>query len=456
MNHFKFTIENFRCFAEMQTLELGQPEVGKAGSGITYIVGANNSGKTTVIEGLWLKKGQYLNDSERKTPQTQLPEFKLYSDNTTVKKTVKLLRANAYLFIEDPDRANDSELFEIVSSRRHWESTANGTDSTSNIVAASAIGGNPRTQQNVQTAIFLKAIESDPTKYTDFTNLVKRVIPEFTGWAVGFESHPYIKYISSDGTNHKADFLGDGVISIIRILAHLFEARDTGLIIDEPELSLHPLAQKRLIKLIAEYAEKRQIIISTHSPYFVSWEYIANGAKLNRVTKVGDTNSKIFTLGTPTKYSSLVNGANWQQPFLMDEVAKEIFFANDKILFLEGQEDVGLLRNEFQNSDINLFGYGVRGYTNFKFALAMAKDLGFEKVGAILDKGTNEDLVLAELTQLFNSYKVVQWNKSDIRDKPETTYPPKEGYFDQSGNKKSTGLLDDYEAKIDTIKDYFN
>ncbi|NVN96601.1 MAG: AAA family ATPase, partial [Bacteroidetes bacterium] len=180
MNYSKFTIKNFRCFTEEQTLQFAQPEIDKIGSGITYIVGANNSGKTTIIEGLWIKKGHYLNDSERKE---QPPEFKLYSDSTNIKKTVRLLRDNAYLFIEDPDResSQNTDLFEVVSSRRHWESTANGTDSSNNVVAGSAIGGNPRNQQNVQTAIFLKAIESDSKKYEDFTNLVKRIIPEFTG-----------------------------------------------------------------------------------------------------------------------------------------------------------------------------------------------------------------------------------------------------------------------------------
>lgn len=454
MNYLKFTIKNFRCFTEEQTLQLAQPENDKIGSGITYIVGANNSGKTTVIEGLWIKKDHFINDSEKKK---DLPEFKLYSNDGTVKKTVQLLNVNAFRFVEVPSRSNNenADLFEIVSSRRQWESVANGTDTSTNVVAGSAVGGNPRNQQNIQTAIFLKDIEADPVKYEKFTNLVKRIIPEFTSWAVGFENQPYIKYISSDGTNHRSDFLGDGVISIIRILAHLFEDRKTGLIIDEPELSLHPLAQKRLIKLIAEYAQKRQVIISTHSPYFVSWEYITNGAKLNRVTKVGDSNSKIFTLGDSSKYLGLVNGANWKQPFLMDEVAKEIFFANDKILFLEGQEDVGLLRKEFINTDIHLFGYGVRGCNNFKFALSLAKDLGFEKVGTIIDKGVNEDLILAELTPLFNTYKIIQWDKSDIRDKTEITYPKKDGYFDENGNKKPAELLEDYEEKINTIKFYY-
>lgn len=48
----KFTIENYKCFATKQTLIFATPSEGKMGSGITYIVGANNSGKTTVLEEL--------------------------------------------------------------------------------------------------------------------------------------------------------------------------------------------------------------------------------------------------------------------------------------------------------------------------------------------------------------------------------------------------------------------
>ena len=106
---------------------------------------------------------------------------------------------------------------------------------------------------------------------------------------------------------------------------------------------MHPEAQKKLVKVIAECAQKRQIILSTHSPYFVSWEYIKNGAVLNRVTKHNDKFSEIYTMKPYKNYESLVDGDNWQQPFLMDVVAREIFF-HDSILFVEGQEDVGLLK----------------------------------------------------------------------------------------------------------------
>lgn len=66
MSYTKFTIKNFRCFAKEQSLHLAKPIYDKVGSGITYIVGANNSGKTTIIESIWIKKDHYLNDSEKK------------------------------------------------------------------------------------------------------------------------------------------------------------------------------------------------------------------------------------------------------------------------------------------------------------------------------------------------------------------------------------------------------
>ena len=165
------------------------------------------------------------------------------------------------------------------------------------ILSSSTLGVSPRKQpNNVPVAGMLANIDKAQDKYDDFTKLVRKILPEFSDWNVGYESQPYIQYNSGDGISHKSDFLGDGVISVIRILAHLFNEESAGLIIDEPELSLHPLAQKKLIKLIAEYAQHRQIIIATHSPYFISWDYIKNGATPNRIAKNGDTNSHIHTL----------------------------------------------------------------------------------------------------------------------------------------------------------------
>ncbi len=458
MNYSKFTVSNFRCFEAEEELILAQPIKGKLGSGITYIVGANNSGKTTLIESMWIKKDHYLNDSEKRKIS---PLFKFYKDDKSI-RTVKLLRDNAYVFIEEPDRTNNDDLFEVISSRRHWESAASGNTKALDVVKESAGAENPRKQQaSVQIALYLKDIEKNADKYKSFTEFVQRVIPEFTSWAVGFENHPYIKYISSDGVSHKADFLGDGVISVIRILAHLYENRGSGLIIDEPELSLHPLAQKRLIKIIAECAEKRQIIISSHSPYFINWEYLKNGAVLNRVAKKDDTTSEIFTIKGCEKYEKLIKAANWQQPFLMDVVSKELFF-QDNVLFLEGQEDVGLLGPYFKNEEINLFGYGVRGCGNFEFALELAKDLGIKKAAVLIDSPADkaldksENTVKTKLEYNYKDYKILQWNKADIRDKKAFSLNEKNGYFDAEGKLKPIDQQDDFNEKIQAVVNYFS
>lgn len=462
MHFSKVSINNFRCFGSDEQLKFGIPNKEADGSGLTYLVGENNSGKTTVVESLWFKAGDYINDSDKKSSDS-IVCIKYYVERN-VRKEVRLARAHANVFEEAAFRENDLGIFEIVSSRRHWESGAAGSTDSTHIIQHSGYGQkSPRNQQeHIQTQLYLKDIERKKDDYEPFTKLIREVFPDFHGWSVGYENGEYIKYILKDGTTHRSDMLGAGVISVIRILAHLFKKRKHGLIIDEPELSLHPLAQKRLIKLIANYAKERQIVISTHSPYFVSWEYIKNGAALNKVVKNEDSSSSIYSISDFEKYKNLIKGENWQQPFLMDVVSKEIFF-QDNVLFLEGQEDVGLLRNYFEDTSINLFGYGVRGYKNFELAFELAKDLGIKKASIIIDSpvtagGENsgdENAIKTKLMEKFPEYLVLQWDKPDIRDKEPVSVSAKDGYFDKKGKIKDASELGDFNDKIAAVKKYF-
>lgn len=455
----KFSLKNFRGFDDAaQTLVFGIPLEEVDGAGITYLVGANNSGKTTLLEGLSMKKNNNVRSSEKHG--NGIPEFTLFTEGDTVVRHATLIRPESSTITENPELPQDCS-FEIISSRRHWTSDASGDNTTSQLLINT---GTAYTRKNEQanTALILKNIEKSDDKYKAFILLMQEVVPGFSKFTIGFEDTEYIEYISGSGVKHKSDFLGDGIISIIKILSHLFENTGKPLVIDEPELSLHPLAQKKLSKLLGKFARTRQIIISTHSPYFIEWEFIKNGAKLNRVVKEGDKECKIYTLQAYSIYSALLNGANWQQPYLLDAVAKEIFF-QENILFLEGQEDVGLLRDHFANSDINIFGYGVRGYNGFKIALQLAKDIGIQKASVLLDAPTayslqnppNENTLKAELEVEFPEYKILQWNKNDIRDKPVIEVEEKTGYFTKRGKLKAAAELDDFEEKIALVKNYF-
>lgn len=448
----KFELEFYRSFVTKQSLKLAIPKNDQIGSGITYLVGENNSGKTTIIEGIFMNSDQKIRSSEKQNAGG--PSFELYNNKNLLVRKLSLIRSNSYTLIENP-KIPDSDSFEIIPSRRHWQSSAGGRSNVSNILNSTAKEQPRSPTSNTQISLALKDIEANENKYRDFISYVKSVIPNFSSFSVGFEDSEFIEYETTNGVRHKSDFLGDGIISLLRILTHLFIGNTRPLIIDEPELSLHPKAQDRLLKLIAEESQKRQILISTHSPYFLNWEYIANGAVVNRVTKNNDSQSRIYSLKRYSKYEKLINGANWQQPFLMDTVAKEIFF-NDNILFVEGQEDVGLLRQENVLSDnINIFGYGVRGISSFELALSLAYDLGINKAAVLMDNGTEELKVKATLDKKFSKYKVVVWNRNDIRDKKVYTSKVKTGYFTAKGKIKPKADLDDFHDKVDALNKHF-
>ncbi|MDR2063643.1 MAG: AAA family ATPase [Candidatus Nomurabacteria bacterium] len=466
MKFSKFTLQNFRSFKTRQELKLAIPN-GELGSGLTYIVGENNSGKTSLLEALQKHNGDTLRSSEYSHDSTS--EFTIFGDDDCIKSKLCPIREASYTLIAtDTYRLDDSEYPLFIPSRRHWNARVNNKDRDPNELLRGAQRNSLRRIENsgsyysdVEVSGLLQTIEKDQAKYNEFINLVKQVLPDFTSFAIANDDYEYVEYVTNGSIKHRADFLGDGVISILRIVGHLIQYTNIPLVIDEPELSLHPLAQKRLVKLLAEKAKKQQIIISTHEPYFVVWEYIRNGAVLNKVTKYNDNEAKIHTLKASSEYEKLINaGNNWQKPFMMDEIAKEVFFCDD-ILFVEGQEDVGLLRSDNAIPDnVTLFGYGVGGYSNFDISLKLAHDIGVRRAAILIDYGDGETRLRKSLESDYPNYKIIQWAKNDIRDKyiensSGVRRQCKKGYFDEHGHKKSGTELGDYDEKIDIVKEYF-
>ncbi len=67
-------------------------------------------------------------------------------------------------------------------------------------------------------------------------------------------------------------YAGSGEIAVVKLVSSLLEAEDYSLVLlDEPEVSLHPGAQKRLLSFLLDQMKekKHQVIVSTHSPSFV-------------------------------------------------------------------------------------------------------------------------------------------------------------------------------------------
>ena len=106
---------------------------------------------------------------------------------------------------------------------------------------------------------------------------------------------------SFDKIKHSSNGAGDGYINIFNIVDSLYDSTENNVIlIDEPEISLHPDLQRKLFNLLVEYSKDKQIIVSTHSPYFVDWSLFSDKTKIIRLKKDMDS-IKLFELGENTK-----------------------------------------------------------------------------------------------------------------------------------------------------------
>ena len=112
------------------------------------------------------------------------------------------------------------------------------------------------------------------------------------------------------------------------------------LFIDEPELSLHPEAQKRLFESLQEISKKDQIFISTHSPYFLSpqlFKYVY------RFMNSKENGAKVF-------YDKDSNLKDLQENRKFFFHHRDILFKG-KVLFVEGVEDLERYSKYFEKKN---------------------------------------------------------------------------------------------------------
>lgn len=105
------------------------------------------------------------------------------------------------------------------------------------------------------------------------------------------ESAKTILLSSKNGTSYSEAFAGSGEFSVVCLVDSIIQAQEGSLILlDEPEVSLHPSAQKKLLIFLLQQilSKKLQIIVATHSPCFVK-SLPVGAVKLLKTDEHGDT-----------------------------------------------------------------------------------------------------------------------------------------------------------------------
>ncbi|MCX6752024.1 MAG: AAA family ATPase [Candidatus Nomurabacteria bacterium] len=235
--------------------------------------------------------------------------------------------------------------------------------------------------------------------------------------------------------------------------------------IEEPEAYLDPNTQIRLLKELAELAKTKQIFITTHSPYFIDWSYLENGASIIKLNKNEQGNESFVGGFKNPDTAKLINKPGGRRPHLNGVETKNIFFSN-KVFILEGQEDVGLISRYLNNSkiecDFTFFGYGAGGASKIEKILDLCHDLKIPKISVLFDNDDEGNIHYKKCKEKYPSqYQIEKLLAEDIRDKYGEK--PKIGAFsfnEKTGEcslePKSNKYGDDFREKIKSVIDYFN
>lgn len=160
------------------------------------------------------------------------------------------------------------------------------------------------------------------------------------------ENNIYQFYLSKGGLEIEIDIISSGEREIINFIFGLFleELNDGIVIIDEPELHLHPNWQKKLIQILKQETENKniQILFVTHSSSFISYNILNNiyriyknneFSKCVRISDLMQDDDNDFR-----KNLSVINATN----------NEKIFFSNNVIL-VEGITDEILFKKIYES-----------------------------------------------------------------------------------------------------------
>lgn len=458
------SIKGFRGFAEKRTLQFSIPNGETCGSGLSVIVGANNSGKTTVLEAIRAfnipgTATPSFSEGRRNSKAGRKVYLELQDENGAIYK-ISTVSEGGSSTIKDP---SDFKLKTyVLQSRRHVDyEFREGVNQRDQYINQYQKLDDFRSSSLNQFQYRIFQIQKNRK---EFDLLLEKVLGKKISWTVEKRDSGLFYVQFSDGSIiHSSEGAGDGIWSIFTICDALYDATDGAtIVIDEPELSIHPSLQKRLMKLLLEQSKTKQIILCTHSAHFVNWKAITEGATLIRMAKE-NTGSVCYKV-TPEcaeKFAGILRDMN--NPHVLGIDATEALFLEDEIILVEGQEDVVIFNRLSELLDIPIdgtfFGWGVGGASKMATMLHLFKDLGYKHVVAIFDGDKAEDA--RDIEAAYPQYKILVLPKDDIRDKPPCTNKKeceknicyralKEGLVTEKGKIKE-GTEDTIKRLLETI-----
>lgn len=418
----KLSCKGYRGFATQQTLELAVPN-GERGSGLTVLVGPNGGGKSALLECFYQLQQQNPSVTVGKRNKKAGDEVCIevtYDDGNESMGTLKTLNGGSETKWFS-DSSSKPKIY-YLQSRRVFDPYFNKIDWDRNTYIENPERFDFRGQPSNKFSYRL----FDANKNSDeFNKIFWDILGEKLEWTIDQSDigRYYVKVNKKEDIYHNSDGLGEGIVSLLFIVDSISGSNNDELVvIDEPELSLHPQLQNRLLDKLLEVTQNKQVVIATHSVNMISNEAIANGGTIARVFESNE-GSVIKSLDENCRNQFKSYMKNINNPHIMGNDAKACFFAEDGFIITEGQEDVVLYPLVIKELDLNynfsFFGFGAGGANNITKIASIFKCLGFSNIGAIFDGDQKERYEQFNTDYADVNYKAWIIPADDIRDKDE-------------------------------------
>ena len=212
---------------------------------LVVLAGINGSGKTTILEYIERK----MNFNKHENGELDF----LYNDT--------IYQAKHYVSMQLDDNLDVTQIPEkIIYLKAEQNNIKNLKESI---------------KSYIKKMIFEDEISPKET-YKKFNQFLKEVFSEIE-LSISFEKldkNENIYFKNSFGESVKIEDLSTGEREILNKAFYFFvnETKDSVILIDEPEISLHPTWQSYILKVYKNLAKKfnNQIIIATHSPQLIA------------------------------------------------------------------------------------------------------------------------------------------------------------------------------------------
>lgn len=224
----------------------------------------------------------------------------------------------------------------------------------------------------------------------DEFDLVKHIIKkswsgiELLNYEIDQQQGKVYCYYKEDRVDREISWAGQGLQVWFQIITHLVRLRNASiLILDEPEINLHPEKQNDLIRILKDYYQG-SIIIATHSVELmnnVSVSHIINVQKKHSEPKLKSTDDRMFLNRVRSQIGSNFN------------LIASQFEDFDLIVFTEDSSDFKLIQmiGEAYKLKCRAFNIPIHGFSEYRkclpfkdaYSLLIGKSINYT---AVLDK----------------------------------------------------------------------